>query len=127
LPCILFRFSGRVICSDKFDRHHTLTSLRDRCHEAQAATSVPAPVHEHCTFRYGAVWGIQVPAKKKVHIKKNTDSMALFFIFVVPCIVITGLRNLTRCNSMQIFIYCQIALHVSGVNRVHHQSLFGHV
>jgi len=28
------------------------------------------------------------------------------FIFVVPCIVILGWRNPTRCNSMQIFIYC---------------------
>jgi len=26
--------------------------------------------------------------------------------FVVPCIVILGWRNPTRCNSMQIFIYC---------------------
>jgi len=30
----------------------------------------------------------------------------LFFIFAIPCIVILGWRNPTRCNSMQIFIYC---------------------
>ena len=29
-----------------------------------------------------------------------------FFIFVVPCIVILGCINPTRCNSMQIFIWC---------------------
>jgi len=28
------------------------------------------------------------------------------FIFVVPCIVILGWRHPTRCNSLQIFIYC---------------------
>ena len=30
----------------------------------------------------------------------------LNFIFVVPCVLILGWRNPTRCNSMQIFIYC---------------------
>jgi len=29
-----------------------------------------------------------------------------FLIFVVPCIVILSWSNPTRCNSMQIFIYC---------------------
>jgi len=29
-----------------------------------------------------------------------------FNIFVVPCIVILGWRNPTRCNSIQIIIYC---------------------
>ena len=28
----------------------------------------------------------------------------------------------TRCNSMQVFIYCKITLHVSGVHRTHHQE-----
>ena len=31
-------------------------------------------------------------------------------------------KNPTRCNSMQIFIYCKITLHVSGVHRTHHQE-----
>jgi len=44
------------------------------------------------------------------------------FIFVVPCIVILGWRNPTRCNSMQIFISCQITLHVSGIHHAHHQE-----
>jgi len=44
------------------------------------------------------------------------------FIFVVPCIVILGWRNPTRCYSMQKFIYCYITLHVSGVHRAHHQE-----
>ena len=28
----------------------------------------------------------------------------------------------TRCNSMQVFIYCKITLHISGVHRTHHQE-----
>jgi len=31
---------------------------------------------------------------------------AVYFIFLVPCIVILGWRNPTRCSCMQIFIYC---------------------
>ena len=31
-------------------------------------------------------------------------------------------KNPTRCNSMQIFIYCRVTLHVSGVHRTHHQE-----
>jgi len=30
-------------------------------------------------------------------------------------------KNPTRCNSMQIFIYCKVTLHVSGVT-AHHQE-----
>jgi len=45
-----------------------------------------------------------------------------YFIFVVPCFVILGWRNPTRCNSMQIFIYCLITLHVLGILRTHHQE-----
>ena len=40
-----------------------------------------------------------------VHLS-NINKPVPFFIFVVPCIVILGWRNPTRCNSMQIFIYC---------------------
>ena len=29
---------------------------------------------------------------------------------------------LISCNSMQVFIYCKITLHVSGVHRTHHQE-----
>ena len=29
---------------------------------------------------------------------------------------------LIRCNSIQIFIYCKITLHISGVHRTHHQA-----
>ena len=29
---------------------------------------------------------------------------------------------LIRSNSMQVFIYCKIALHVSGVHRPNHQE-----
>ena len=28
----------------------------------------------------------------------------------------------TRCNSIQVFIYCKITLHVSGIYRTHHQE-----
>ena len=44
------------------------------------------------------------------------------FIFLVPCIVILGWRNPTRCNCIQIFIYCQITLPVSSVHLTHHQE-----
>ena len=27
-----------------------------------------------------------------------------------------------RCKSMQVFIYCEITPHVSGVHRTHHQE-----
>ena len=50
------------------------------------------------------------------------DIKKVNFIFVVPCIVILGWRNPKRCNCMQIFIYCLITLHVSGVHRAHHQA-----
>ena len=39
---------------------------------------------------------------------------------MVPCIVTLYQSDQTRCNSMQVFIYCKIALHVSGVYRTHH-------
>jgi len=29
---------------------------------------------------------------------------------------------LIRCNSMQVFIYCKITLHVSVIHRTHHQE-----
>ena len=41
---------------------------------------------------------------------------------MVPCIVILCWWNPTRCNSMQIFIYCWITVHVSGAHRAHHQG-----
>ena len=44
------------------------------------------------------------------------------FIFVVPCIVTLYQQDPTRCNSMQVFIYCKITLHVWGVHRTHHQE-----
>jgi len=37
------------------------------------------------------------------------------FKLVVPCIVIQCDKNPTRCNSMQIFIYCKATIHVPGV------------
>ena len=38
------------------------------------------------------------------------------------CDTVLGWRNSTRCNSKQIFIYCWITLHVSGVHRSHIRS-----
>ena len=46
----------------------------------------------------------------------------IFLIFVVSCIEIQGWRNPTRCNSMQIFMYCLITLHVLGVHHTYHQE-----
>ena len=34
----------------------------------------------------------------------------------------SGNSALIRCNSMQLFIYCKITLHVSCVHRTHHQE-----
>ena len=57
----------------------------------------------------------------KIYIKNHYD-LLLHFIIVVPCILILGWRTPTRCNSMQIFIYCEITLHVSGLHRANHQE-----
>ena len=44
------------------------------------------------------------------------------FVFTVPCIVTLCWKDPTRCNSMQVFIYCKYTLHVSGVHRTHRQE-----
>ena len=41
--------------------------------------------------------------------------MIMMIIFAVEEGVLNVNKNLTRCNSMQIFIYCKATLHVSGV------------
>ena len=38
------------------------------------------------------------------------------------CSLYTLIRSNERCNNMQVFIYCKITLHVSGVYRTHHQE-----
>ena len=48
--------------------------------------------------------------------KKSCSKLMIFLSFpiekfIIPCIN----KNPTICNSMQIFIYCKVTLHVSGV------------
>ena len=51
----------------------------------------------------------------------------VLFVVAVPNVVTVGQFPLIRSNKMQqmqVFIYCRIILHVSGVYRTHHQENF---
>jgi len=51
-------------------------------------------------------WAISCGLCQGFCLSETWNSNFTLFIFVIPCIVILGWRNPTRCNSMQIFIYC---------------------
>jgi len=55
---------------------------------------------ETCSFR------IIIIIKYTALLDGDVTVYTYIHIFVVPCIIILGRRKPTRCNNMQIFIYC---------------------
>jgi len=68
--------------------------------------------HKYQTHSKKEIKKIYHTATSTVHRAYNKTTN---FKLMVPCIVIQCESKSNRCNSMQIFIYCKAALHVSGV------------
>jgi len=82
---------------------NTLVNIHGRL--MKMVQSVPKPWH--IKFKR---WGI---TQKKSYAIQN-----FILIFRASWLY----KDRTSCNSMQVFIYCKITLHVSGVYRTHHQE-----
>jgi len=112
-------------------RHrHQLTSLA-LCIKTYHVTVVHITLHKlnNCNFHYFIIiysYSILIYIIIQKLKKKLLIEIVWFLILLSDSDMCNNNcifnKNPTRCNSMQILIYCRVILHVSGVTAPHHQE-----